>query len=163
MNASLRMTMLVVVLEVSILLTACGGGSAPPPAARPSGDSTGPVTLEISSLGEQLAYDKTALAVFAGQQVTLKLTDTSTAQQHNWILVRGDDAVAQKIATDGLLAGLAKSYLPEDMSNIIAHAPLANAGQTVEVTFTAPAAGTYIFICTVPGHYPLMKGSLTVS
>ena len=30
-------------------------------------------------------------------------------------------------------------------------------------TFTAPAAGNYIFLCTFPGHYVAgMKGTLTV-
>ncbi|HEU5090712.1 MAG TPA: plastocyanin/azurin family copper-binding protein, partial [Roseiflexaceae bacterium] len=32
-----------------------------------------------------------------------------------------------------------------------------------EVTFKAPAPGTYTFLCTYPGHYAAgMKGTLTV-
>jgi azurin len=114
-------------------------------------------------MGEQLAFDKTALSASAGQQVTVKFTDTSAAQQHNWVLVKGGDDVAQKVATEGLTAGADKNYLPTDPANIIANTPLANAGATVEVSFPAPPAGTYTFLCTVPGHYPLMQGTLTVS
>jgi azurin len=46
---------------------------------------------------------------------------------------------------------------------VIAHTPMAKPGETTEVTFTAPAAGTYPFICTVPGHYMLMKGVFTAA
>ena len=36
-------------------------------------------------------------------------------------------------------------------------------GEQETVTFTAPAAGTYTFLCTVPGHYDTgMSGTLTV-
>ena len=34
--------------------------------------------------------------------------------------------------------------------------------QTADVTFAAPAPGEYPFICSFPGHYMLMKGTLTV-
>jgi azurin len=91
------------------------------------------------------------------------MKDNSAAQQHNWVLVKGGADVAQKVATEGLTAGADKNYLPSDPASIIANTPLSSAGQTVEVTFTAPAAGTYIFFCTVPGHYPLMQGTLTVN
>jgi len=161
MKTQMRTFMLAVVLGVSLLLTACGGGTAAPPAS--SGGSTGPVTLELGSVGENLAFDKTALTVSSGQQVTVKFTDNSAAQQHNWVLAKGGDDVAKKVATEGLTVGVDKGYLPEDPANIIAHTPLSNAGQTVEVSFTAPAAGTYTFFCTVPGHYPVMKGTLTVN
>ncbi|MBX0329264.1 auracyanin [Oscillochloris sp. ZM17-4] len=161
MKTHLRLFLLSAVLGVSLLLTACGGSSTSTPAASSGG--TGPVTLELGSAGENLAFDKTELSVSSGQQVTVKFTDNSAAQQHNWVLARGGDDVAQKIATEGLVAGADKNYLPTDPANIIANTTLANAGQTVEVTFTAPAPGTYTFFCTVPGHYPLMKGVLTVN
>ena len=35
-------------------------------------------------------------------------------------------------------------------------------GQTTSITFTAPAAGTYDFICSFPGHSGLMKGKFIV-
>ncbi len=150
---------LVVAMLAAMVLAACGGGS--------SGGSTGggavssgPVTIEIGSKGEELAFDKAELRVAAGQQVTLRFKNNSAVQQHNWILIKGGDAEAAAIANAGLSAGAAANYLPADKSNIIAESPLANGGETVEVTFTAPAAGTYLFICTVPGHYPLMQGKL---
>ncbi|NNJ11481.1 auracyanin [Chloroflexales bacterium ZM16-3] len=161
MNIQLRTLMISTVLGLSLLLTACGGSTSS--SAATAIPSTGPVTLELGSAGDNLAFNKTALTVFSGQQVTIKFTDNSTALQHNWVLVKGGDDLAQQVATEGLVAGADKNYLPTDPANIIANTPLSNAGQTVETSFTAPAPGTYTYFCTVPGHYPLMKGTLTVN
>nr|2AAN_A Chain A, auracyanin A [Chloroflexus aurantiacus] len=138
-----------------------GGGSSG--GSTGGGSGSGPVTIEIGSKGEELAFDKTELTVSAGQTVTIRFKNNSAVQQHNWILVKGGEAEAANIANAGLSAGPAANYLPADKSNIIAESPLANGNETVEVTFTAPAAGTYLYICTVPGHYPLMQGKLVVN
>ena len=36
-------------------------------------------------------------------------------------------------------------------------------GGAEEVTFDAPPPGQYPYICTDPGHYLVMKGTLTVT
>ena len=158
MKIQVRMFTAAIVLGLAILISACGGGGSSTPAA-----GSGPSTIDIASAGESLAFDKTALTVAAGQQVTLKFKNNSTVQQHNWVLVKGGNDVSQAVATEGLTAGAEQNFLPSDKANIVASTPLANANETVEVSFTAPAAGTYEFICTVPGHFPLMKGTLTVN
>lgn len=164
MKLNLRMLALVLVVGMGLLLTACGGGGG---GGQTGGGQTGggapaPVTLQIGSDGENLAFDKKELTVQAGQQVTLEFKNNSVAQQHNWVLIKGDDAVAAQIANDGLVAGLEKEYLPEDQSNIIAHTGVVEPQASASITFTAPAAGTYLYICTIPGHYPLMQGKLIV-
>lgn len=162
MKITLRMMVLAVLTAMAMVLAACGGGGSSG-GATGGGSGSGPVTIEIGSKGEELAFDKTELTVSAGQAVTIRFKNNSAVQQHNWILVKGGDAEAAAIANAGLSAGPAANYLPADKSNIIAEAPLANGNETVEVTFTAPAAGTYLYICTVPGHYPLMQGKLVVN
>jgi uncharacterized cupredoxin-like copper-binding protein len=53
---------------------------------------------------------------------------------------------------------------PDQKGNVIAATALAGNGETVEVTFTVPAAGKYQFICTFPGHFIAgMVGTLVVS
>jgi azurin len=156
-----RTLALVVLTAIAVALTACGGGSSGGGSA--GGAGSGPIVIEIASKGEELVFDKTELRVSAGQVVTLRFKNTSAVQQHNWILIKGGDAEAAAIANAGLTAGPAANYLPADKSNIIAASPLANGNETVEVTFTAPAPGTYLYICTVPGHYPLMQGKLVVN
>jgi azurin len=48
------------------------------------------------------------------------------------------------------------------MDDIIAHTPMSAPGETVTVEFTAPAEGDYPYICTYPGHYMTMQGTMHV-
>jgi azurin len=157
MKTRARMIMVAILVGASLLISACGGGAAP---ATSSGDGSG--VLQLGSDGEGLAFKPNALTASPGQKVTVKFKNNSSAQQHNWILIKGGPDVAQQVATAGLTAGADKGYLVADPATIIANTTLSSAGQTLEVSFTAPDAGTYIFLCTVPGHFPLMQGTLTV-
>ena len=119
--------------------------------------------LNIASVGETMAYDQTTLTVKAGQKVHLVLTShaTSPAMKHNWVLVSpGKEA---EVAAAGMTAGESKDYVAPGDGNVLAHTPISQPGGQVEVTFTAPAAGTYPYICTFPGHYQTMHGTLTVT
>lgn len=163
MEMNLRMLRLALLLGLALILSACGGNSGGGASSGGGGASGGATTIEIGSDGENLAFDKTALTATAGQQVTVRFINNSAVQQHNWVLVQGGEAEAAAVANAGLTAGAAAEYLPADKANVLAHTAVLNGGETGEVTFTAPAAGSYLFICTVPGHYPLMQGTLTVS
>lgn len=141
---------------------------APPAqsATTPPSASAAPapvVELELASVGETMAFDKTTLTVPAKAKVhlVLKSNATSPLMPHNWVLVRtGTEA---KVAAEGLALGVGKGYLPES-DDVLAGTPLAPPGKTTEITFTAPKyAGNYPYICTVPGHYVMMKGVLTVT
>jgi len=161
MKTQLRKLVVLIGLGGLLLLAACGGGGA---ASSGGGGaaSGGSATIEITADGENLAFNKTTLEAAAGQQVSLTFKNTSAVQQHNWVLVSGGDSAASKIASDGLAAGLAANYLPANNTNVLAHTKVLDGGASETVTFTAPSAGTYLFICTVPGHYPLMQGTMTV-
>lgn len=161
MKTNLRMALLSILLGAALVLTACGNNNAG--SGGSTGGSAGGTTIEIGSDGENLAFDKTELSVSAGQEVTVTFTNNSAVQQHNWVLVNGGEAEAQAVANAGLTAGLENNYLPADGSNVLANTNVLNGGESGSVTFTAPAAGSYLYICTVPGHYPLMQGTLTVN
>ena len=161
MKTNLRMALLSILLGAALVLTACGNNNAG--GGGSTGGSAGGTTIEIGSDGENLAFDKTELSASAGQEVTVTFTNNSAVQQHNWVLVNGGEAEAQAVANAGLTAGLENNYLPADGSNVLANTNVLNGGESGSVTFTAPAAGSYLYICTVPGHYPLMQGTLTVN
>jgi azurin len=126
-------------------------------------DTTESVTIEIATDGEMLAFDKTMLMVNAGQLVTLTFNNKSAFMQHNWVLVSGDERAATTIAADGIAAGLGGQYLPSGNPNVLFHTAVLEGGESETITFTAPDPGTYLFICTVPGHYPLMQGTMIVN
>ncbi|NJM07526.1 auracyanin [Candidatus Gracilibacteria bacterium] len=161
MKTMFRFVTIAMMLVLALVLAACGGNNA---GGTSSGGTTGDAsatTLELGSDGEQLVYDKTELSAPAGSAVTVRFQNNSAAQQHNWVLVNGDGTVADTVSEAGLTAGPDAGYLAAGDANVLANTPLANGGETVEVSFTAPPAGTYIYVCTVPGHSVLMRGTFT--
>ncbi|MEM7381126.1 MAG: plastocyanin/azurin family copper-binding protein, partial [Bacteroidota bacterium] len=52
-------------------------------------------------------------------------------------------------------------YIPESDA-VIVHTKLIGGGETTSITFDAPEAGTYDFICSFPGHYAVMQGKFIV-
>ena len=131
-----------------------------PPAATAVQVATTPATaglaLEISVNGDALEFDKDRFTVGAGSEVTLTFDNVSTAFQHNWVLVRNGtaDAVAQRGT-----AHPTADWLEPDDPDVLANTKLLNQGATGSVTFTAPANGTYQFLCTFPGHNITMVGT----
>lgn len=138
--------------------------AAPTPSATASAKPAAPtIELQIASVANTMAYDKTKLTVPTGATVHLTMKDNATMATlpHNWVLVKpGTEA---KVAADGLKLGEAAGYFDVRNTDALAHTPLAKPGETTEVTFTAPPPGDYPYICTFPGHYMMMKGVLTVT
>jgi azurin len=154
MNLKVRSLLAAVGLASALALTACGGDSG--------GTTTGGANLNVSTAGEALQYAPAALNSPASGEVKVTFKNGSAAQKHNWVLVKGGDAEAQKVDDAAAAAGEAAGYIPSD-PNIIASVKLLNGGESGTATFAAPAAGSYTFLCTFPGHYVAgMKGTLTV-
>lgn len=138
---------------------AISGQPAPTPATSVA--ATKPVDLELASVGNQMKFDKTRLTVKTGTVVHLTYHNNATLAvlPHNWVLVKPG---TQARVARAELAHYADGYAAPD-PDILAHTPLAAAGKSVWVTFTAPAPGTYPYICTVPGHYMVEHGQLVVT
>ncbi|GAB1855381.1 hypothetical protein MHTCC0001_02150 [Flavobacteriaceae bacterium MHTCC 0001] len=121
---------------------------------------------ELVIAGDDLMkFDKKELKVKAGQKVKLTLRhkgkmDVNVMGHNVVILKQGVNvaAFAGKAAT-----ARDTKYIPAGSENdILVHTDLIGGGQTTSIEFDAPAAGTYDFICSFPGHYALMKGKFIV-
>ncbi|MDQ8182228.1 azurin [Pelagicoccus sp. SDUM812005] len=124
--------------------------------------SAADVQLELGS-NDAMQFDKSELKAAAGSEVTLTLTHNGklpkAAMGHNFVLLKqGTDIAA--FGTKAISAA-ATEYIPEG-KEVIAHTKLIGGGESASVTFAAPPAGTYDFICSFPGHYALMKGKFIV-
>jgi azurin len=121
------------------------------------------VELQVASVANSMTFDKTTLTVPTGAEVHLVLKNNATAMTlpHNWVLVKpGTEA---SVALRGVKLDQA-GFVDVNDHNVLAHTSQAKpGGDSAEVTFTAPEAGTYPYICTTPGHYLTMKGVLTVT
>jgi azurin len=108
-----------------------------------------------------MKFDKTSLTAPAGSEVHLVVKNAKPGNlAHNWVLVNVGKEAA--VAAAGLSAGPAGSYVTPG-PDVLAFTPLAQPGKTSEVTFQAPPAGNYPYICSFPGHYLMMKGTLVVT
>lgn len=120
--------------------------------------------LTVSSDGENLALYPTSLTAKAGEKISLIFQNNTTALSHNFVLVKGGDDVAAMVDEAASEAGEATGYIPADKANIIAGSALLGPGTSEILEFTAPAAGTYTYICTYPGHFVAgMYGILTIN
>lgn len=165
-------------LGAGSLLAACGGGgsesnSSSASESEPSGGGTGNTatggepdrTVTIEPVGNQMQYEQTEFTVTAGATVELVFDNTATspAMNHNVVILDStDEEVFQRVGKGGMQAGSANDYIPEDEA-IIAHTSMAAPGETVSVTFTAPSEpGEYGYVCTFPGHWATMQGTMIV-
>lgn len=162
---------------IGLLAISCGNGesqtaasseqeSSAPTQSNPetsAASSAGPA-LEIQlSSNDLMQYDQTELRAKAGQSVTLTLKHTGTMAKnvmgHNFVLLKqGVDLADFALKA---VAAIDNDYIPEG-DEIIAHTELIGGGESTTITFTAPAAGTYEYLCSFPGHYGLMKGQFIV-
>ena len=121
------------------------------------------VELSISG-NDQMKFNKDEFRVKAGQTVKLTLKHTGEMSKevmgHNFVLLKKGTELsqfAQKAA-----GAKANDYIPEGTDQVIAHTKIIGGGEETTITFEAPEAGTYDFICSFPGHWVQMQGKFIV-
>lgn len=115
----------------------------------------------IEPVGDELKFKQTTFTVAPGQTVQLIFKNTASVMPHNVVVLNTDSpTVVNRVGTAALTD---PDYVPDDPA-ILAFTKVAQPGQTVEITFRAPdRPGRYRYICTFPGHYTLMQGTMVVS
>lgn len=122
--------------------------------------------VEVAIKGnDQMQYDNKAFEVAAGDNVKITFENAGKMPKqvmgHNVIVLKAGVDVAA-FATEAMKSA-ATDYIPESKKgDILAHSKLLGPGEKETVTFTAPAAGVYTYLCSFPGHYVLMQGKMTV-
>ncbi|MFA5629993.1 MAG: azurin [Porticoccaceae bacterium] len=123
--------------------------------------------LEISA-NDQLQFDKQELVVGADcEKVTLTLNHTGKLKVeqmgHNWVVASSADW--QAVAQAGMQHGLENDYLPPDDERVIVHTDMIGGGESASITFDVSKfekGGDYMFFCSFPGHWAVMKGKLVI-
>lgn len=122
--------------------------------------------IEITG-NDQMQYNIKAFEVTEGQKVVLSFKHIgqlpAAAMGHNVVILKAGTAAPAFSAK--CAPAKDNGYIPTDEESkklIIAHTKMLGGGESDEVTFTAPAAGSYPFICSFPGHFAIMQGVMTV-
>jgi len=126
-----------------------------------SKDEVANVVLTSNDL---MQFNTKEIKVEVGQKIKLTLRHLGkldvNVMGHNFVLLKsGTDIV--KFATKAANAR-DNEYIPKDSQDIIVHTDLIGGGQVTSIEFDAPAAGTYQFLCSFPGHYAMMSGKFIV-
>jgi azurin len=122
--------------------------------------------VEITG-NDQMKFSVTAITAKRGESLHVRLKSVGTLPKivmaHNFVLLaKGTDATA--FANAAAMAATT-AYIPAQFKDkVLASTALAGPGETVDVTFKAPAvAGRYVYLCSFSGHFVAgMKGTLTV-
>jgi azurin len=125
-----------------------------------------PRTIEIEGT-DAMKFSVVSIEAKPGEQLRVVLKAVGKmpkmAMSHNFVLL-GAGVNAMDFANKSVMAAATNYIAPELKGQVLASTALAGAGETVEVTFKAPAkAGAYTFICSFPGHFAAgMRGTLVV-
>ncbi len=159
----------------AFLLISCGGGSTQ--SASESDSSTAEPEAETSTAADtvfltiegndQMQFNLKEMKVTEGQIVKLTLVHTGQmaveVMGHNWVLLaKGTDKATFAQAA---IAARDNEYIPQEgemADKVLVNTSLVGGGQETTVVFTAPSFGYYDYICSFPGHYAIMQGTLVV-
>lgn len=128
----------------------------------------GNCTIDLDS-DDAMKFDKAALTVSAScPEITINLRHTgrlpATAMGHNVVIAASD--VWQAVAQDGVKAGPGNHYVPQDDDRVVGFTHVIGGGEQTTASFPGSrlSAGTsYMFFCSFPGHWAIMKGELSVT
>ena len=121
-------------------------------------------TIELTA-NDTMQFSSKFFEVAAGQEVTLVFKNMGTlpkvAMGHNVIILKpGSEIVKFGMAS---IAAAAAEYIPQDDASkavIVAYTKLLGPGEEDTITFTLEP-GVYPFLCSFPGHFALMQGTIT--
>ena len=109
-----------------------------------------------------MRFDKTELEAKPGQRIRLVFNNYDD-MQHNFVL--GKPGSADKIGEAAARLGIngnKMSYVPEN-GLVLFHSKILEPGTSESIWLEVPPfEGNYDFVCTMPGHYMLMRGQLKV-
>ena len=123
---------------------------------------------KITVTGNDLMqFDIKEFTVSTGENVELEFKNIGKmpkiAMGHNLVILKeGISALkfGQKIMGMGASA---TNPIPEaSKEDVLAATKLLGPDESATITFTAPKPGVYQYLCSFPGHFAMMRGTMTV-
>ena len=162
--------------SVALMVASCGDNKKPEESAQTTeqgavsqdtpaaSQDTEAVNVALEGT-DQMTFNIKEIKAKAGQTINVTLKHEGNMPKdkmgHNFVLLKkGTDLSA--FGEAAVAAGPANDYIPNGGADVIAHTKLIGGGESDTISFKAPEAGTYDFICSFPGHLALMKGTFIV-
>ena len=124
----------------------------------------GSQVILLRTIPEQMLFDQSLLVVEAGKPVEIILQNDD-AMPHNLVITKPGAAeevgnAAEKMSPTPDAQG--RLYVP-DLPGVVHATALVESGRRAKLAFTAPVEpGDYPFLCSFPGHWRRMLGTLAV-
>ncbi len=121
--------------------------------------------ISIKTIPDQMRYEPEQISVEAGTTVRINF-ENNDGMQHNLLI--GEPGSLQMIgqAADAMAQqsdGAERGYIPQ-LSVVLEAAGLIDPGKSKEIIWKVPEEpGTYIYVCTFPGHWKTMNGTIQVT
>jgi len=113
-----------------------------------------------------MRFDTPTLTAFEGQQITINFLNLHPDLHNVVILDSGTDLDTFGKGLDAYMTdpqSLETEYIPPAyMNQVLGSTGVMSQRQSVNMTLNPLPQGIYPFICTVPGHWTLMQGTLTI-
>jgi putative membrane-bound dehydrogenase-like protein len=142
-----------------------GTANAGMPEKTVSKSASNATVIELKVEKEIMQYDKKLITVKAGQKVVINL-ENPDGMQHNLLIIKPGSLQKVGKAADELLSNpkaAEMQYVPK-IPEVLYSTKLVNTGETVTLEFTVPdEPGDYPYVCTFPGHWRGMNGTLRVT
>ncbi len=118
----------------------------------------------IRTIQEQMLYNKTLIVVEAGKPLTIVLINEDS-MPHNLVVVKPGAVEEIGLAAEKMTAepdAQGRLYTPKS-PKILQSMKLVEPGHQARLSFVAPTEpGDYQYVCTFPGHWRRMVGTLAV-
>lgn len=126
--------------------------------------------INISCVPERMRFTKETFEVKAGKPVKLVFTNPD-ATDHNLVIIKPGTSSAVGMAANEMARdpeNMKSDFIPSsEKDSIIAYTPMIGPQRKSKISvlrFVAPEKpGTYPYICTFPGHWIIMKGTMVVT
>jgi len=117
---------------------------------------------------DAMKFDKSTVTVSSScKTIEIKLAHVGklpvATMGHNVVI--SPTETWQAAAQDGMKAGLPGNYVTAGDARVIAHTKVVGGGESTSTTFPGSAlkaGGNYMFYCSFPGHWAIMKGTVVV-
>ncbi len=124
----------------------------------------GVAVFVVKTVREQMRYDTPELVVEAGKPFEV-IFENSDIMPHNFVVVMPGAHQEVGVAASTMPAtpdNNGRLYIPES-SQVLAGSRMLEPGQKEKLALGAPVTpGEYEYVCTFPGHWPIMWGRLRV-
>ena len=113
---------------------------------------------------KNLMFDTTQLKVRAAEPIRLTF-ENPDAVPHNWAFVKPGMLESVGVQANKMIAdpeAAARNYIP-DTDDVLAYTDIVEPYSTFTIYFVAPKEpGRYPYLCTFPGHWMVMNGTMVV-